>query len=117
MIGHAGDRSAPNAGTRRARWGSIPPRPLYGLHLGGIAVGAMPFLLPMMFQIGFGLPAMQSGLITLISCVGSLLMRTCVPWLLKLLGFRTVLIWVGLPATCLLAMSMAFGPWWPLLLI
>ncbi|MFO1024886.1 MAG: MFS transporter [Acetobacteraceae bacterium] len=85
--------------------------------LSRVAVGAMPFLLPMMFQIGFGLTAAQSGLITFVSSVGSLLMRTCAPWLLRRLGFRTVLTWIGLLATSILALSAAFRPWWPLWLI
>ena len=38
--------------------------------LSRIAVGAMPFLLPMMLQLGFGLSAAQSGLITFVSSVG-----------------------------------------------
>ena len=40
--------------------------------LSRIAVGAMPFLLPMMFQLGFGISAAQSGLITFASSIGSL---------------------------------------------
>ena len=43
--------------------------------LSRIAVGAMPFLLPMMLQLGFGLSAVHSGLITFVSSVGSLAMR------------------------------------------
>ena len=43
----------------------------------------MPFLLPMMFQLGFGLSAAQSGLITFASSIGSLAMRTCAPWFLQ----------------------------------
>ena len=82
--------------------------------LSRIAVGAMPFLLPMMFQIGFGLSAAQSGLITFVSSIGSLLMRACAPWFLKRLGFKAVLTWVGVLATSLLALSAGFRPWWPL---
>ena len=63
--------------------------------LSRIAVGAMPFLLPMMFQLGFGLSAAHSGLITFVSSIGSLAMRACAPWFLQRLGFRTVLIWIG----------------------
>lgn len=85
--------------------------------LSRIAVGAMPFLLPMMLQIGFGLSAAQSGLITFVGAIGSLLMRTCAPWLLKRLGFRMVLTWIGALATALLALTAAFRPWWPLPLI
>jgi EmrB/QacA subfamily drug resistance transporter len=85
--------------------------------LSRIAVGAMPFLMPMMFQLGFGLSAVQSGLITFVSSIGSLLMRTCAPFFLKRLGFRTVLTWIGVLATGLLALSAAFRPSWPMPLI
>lgn len=85
--------------------------------LSRIAVGAMPFLLPMMFQIGFGLSAVQSGLITFVSSVGSLAMRTCAPAILRRLGFRPVLTWIGALATAILAVSAAFRPSWPLPLI
>ena len=77
----------------------------------------MPFLLPMMFQLGFGLSAAQSGLITFVSSIGSLAMRACAPWFLQRLGFRTVLTWIGALATGLLALSAAFRPSWPLPLI
>jgi EmrB/QacA subfamily drug resistance transporter len=85
--------------------------------LSRIAVGAMPFLLPMMFQLGFGLSAASSGLITFVSSIGSLAMRTCAPFFLQRFGFRNVLIWVGALATALLALSAAFRPSWPLPLI
>jgi EmrB/QacA subfamily drug resistance transporter len=82
--------------------------------LSRIAVGAMPFLLPMMLQIGFGLSAVASGAITFVSSLGSLAMRLCAPWFLRWLGFRAVLVWIGLLATALLAASAAFRPSWPL---
>lgn len=82
--------------------------------LSRIAVGAMPFLLPMMLQLGFGLSAVQSGLITFVSSIGSLAMRLAAPVFLRRLGFRNVLIWIGLIATLLLALTAAFRPSWPL---
>jgi EmrB/QacA subfamily drug resistance transporter len=85
--------------------------------LSRIAVGAMPFLMPMMFQLGFGLSAAQSGLITFVSSIGSLTMRGCAPWFLKRFGFRPVLTWIGALATGLLALSAAFRPSWPMPLI
>jgi EmrB/QacA subfamily drug resistance transporter len=85
--------------------------------LSRIAVGAMPFLLPMMFQIGFGMTAAASGSITFVTSVGSLAMRTCAPYILKRLGFRPVLTWVGALATSILAVCAAFRPSWPLPLI
>jgi len=85
--------------------------------LSRIAVGAMPFLLPMMLQLGFGLSAAQSGLITFVTSIGSLAMRLCAPRILRRLGFRNVLVWIGLVATLLLAASAAFRPSWPVIFI
>lgn len=85
--------------------------------LSRIAVGALPFLLPMMLQIGFGLPAAESGLITFSSSIGSLVMRLTAPRLLRRLGYRNVLVWIGLVATLLLMTCAAFRPDWPRALI
>jgi EmrB/QacA subfamily drug resistance transporter len=82
--------------------------------LSRISVGAMPFLLPMMLQLGFGLSAAQSGLITFVSSAGSLFMRVMAPWFLRQIGFKNVLVWIGLSATLLLAGCAAFRPSWPL---
>jgi len=85
--------------------------------LSRIAVGAMPFLLPMMMQIGFGMSPAQSGLITFSGSAGSLLMRVVAPRFLRELGFRNVLIWIGLISTVLLAVTAGFRPSWPIALI
>ena len=82
--------------------------------LSRIAVGAMPFLLPMMLQIGFGISPAQSGLITFASSVGSLAMRGAARPILRRLGFRRTLVWVGLVSTLLLGTSAAFRPAWPM---
>jgi EmrB/QacA subfamily drug resistance transporter len=82
--------------------------------LSRISVGAMPFLLPMMLQLGFGVSAAQSGLITFVSSAGSLFMRVMAPRFLRQIGFRNVLVWIGLGATLLLAVCAAFRPSWPL---
>ena len=57
-----------------------------------IALGAAPFLLPLMFQIGFGRTPMQSGLLTVAISVGALSSRTVVRRTIKRWGFRPVLI-------------------------
>jgi EmrB/QacA subfamily drug resistance transporter len=85
--------------------------------LSRIGVGAMPFLLPMMLQLGFGFSAVHSGLITFMSSVGSLAMRLAAPVFLRRLGFRNVLVWIGLVATVLLAATAAFRPTWPVAVI
>ena len=80
-----------------------------------IGAGAMPFLLPMMLQLGFGESAARSGLITFTSSVGSLLMRLAAPGLLRHLGFRSVMTWIGLLATLLLGACAAMRPGWPMI--
>lgn len=57
-----------------------------------IGVGAVPFLMPLMLQLGFGLSAFESGLITFASAGGALAMKFLAPRLLRRVGFRTVLI-------------------------
>jgi len=71
-----------------------------------IGIGALPFLLPLMLQIGYGLNPFESGTITFVSAIGAIAMKFVAPPLLRRLGFRTVLIansfiaaiFVGIPA-------------------
>ncbi len=57
-----------------------------------IGVGAIPFLLPLMLQLGFGLSPFQSGLLTCASAISALFMKTMTTRILKRIGFRNVLI-------------------------
>ena len=54
-------------------------------------IGAMPFLLPLLLQLGFHLSAFQSGLITLSNVVGAMGMKTVIPIILRRFGFRRAL--------------------------
>ena len=82
-----------------------------------ITGGAMPFLLPLMMQLGFGLSAQQSGLITFTSAAGSMLMKASATRVLRRFGYRRTLIWNGVAACCFIALIAAFRPSWPLPLI
>ncbi len=82
-----------------------------------ITGGALPFLLPMMMQLGFGFSAARSGLITFSTALGSFLMKTVTAPILRRYGFRTTLVWNGLIATAFLAVCAAFRPSWPLMMI
>ncbi len=57
-----------------------------------IGIGAIPFLLPLMLQIGFGLSPLASGSITFISAVGALFTKTLAKRVLELTGFRRLLV-------------------------
>ena len=52
-----------------------------------ITQGALPFLLPLMMQIGFGLSAAASGTITVATAIGSLAMKGLAPRILQALRF------------------------------
>lgn len=80
-------------------------------------IGAIPFLLPMMLQVGFGMSAVESGMITFASSAGALLMKPTAQTALRLFGFRDTLIWNGLISGVMLALCAAFRPSWPVALI
>jgi EmrB/QacA subfamily drug resistance transporter len=57
-----------------------------------IGVGAMPFLLPLMLQLSFGLSPFQSGLITFAAAAGAIVMKATAAPIIRRFGFRNVLI-------------------------
>ena len=54
-------------------------------------IGATPFLLAMLLQVGFGLSAISAGLITFVGAVGAMMMKFTAPPILKRWGYRRVL--------------------------
>lgn len=76
-------------------------------------IGAVPFLLPLMLQLGFGLDALQSGLITFVSAAGALLMKTLAKTILARFGFRRVLTVNAVVGAAFLAASGLFTPLTP----
>jgi EmrB/QacA subfamily drug resistance transporter len=74
--------------------------------VGGIArTGVMgtPFILPLLFQVGFGLDAFHSGVLVCLSTLGAFLMRFGMPRLLRTLGLKRVLSVNGILLAVLLA--------------
>ncbi len=82
-----------------------------------ISGGALPFLLPMMMQLGFGVSAAQSGLITFSSAAGAVVMKAVCAPILRAFGFRRALLWNGIFATVLIMSAALFRPGWPWLAI
>ena len=56
-----------------------------------IGLGATPFLLPLLLQIGFGLNPLQSGIMTCATAIGAMFMKTLTVMILRRYGFRRVL--------------------------
>ena len=59
-------------------------------------IGTMPFLLPLMFQLGFGLDAVHAGLRVLVLFAGNLGIKPLTTGILRRAGFRHVLVGNGL---------------------
>jgi len=114
---------------RHARWTLNPiidfrlmKIPTFGISviagsLTRITGGALPFLLPMMMQLGFGFSAARSGMITFSTAAGSVLMKVVAGPILRRFGFRATLVWNGVIATSFLAVCALFRPAWPQLAI
>ncbi len=74
--------------------------PSFAVTVGGgvlfrAAISAVPFLLPLMFQLAFGLSSLDSGLLLLAVFAGNLGMKPATSMVLDRLGFRRTLIWNG----------------------
>jgi EmrB/QacA subfamily drug resistance transporter len=57
-----------------------------------MVISAVPFLLPLMLQVGFGWSALRAGFFVLLLFAGNVLIKPATTPLLRRLGFRTVLI-------------------------
>ena len=78
---------------------------------------ATPFLLPLLLQVGLGMSAFESGLLTLSAAAGALTMKAATPYFLRRFGFRTVLAANGIfTGLCTLAIA-TFGNTTPVALI
>ena len=73
-----------------------------------IGVGAMPLLLPLQLQLGFGMTPLNSGLLTFVAAIGAIGMKTAVGTILKRFGFRTVLLFNAIVSGVLIAAPALF---------
>jgi EmrB/QacA subfamily drug resistance transporter len=98
---------AASAGTAAVRYLLRASQPLLDLRLFRIAtfrmahtsgtlnrltINAMPFLLPLLFQVGFGWTAVKSGAVVIALFAGNLAIKPATTGMLRRFGFRTVII-------------------------
>lgn len=84
-----------------------------------IGIGAMPFLLPLLLQVGFGLTPFESGSLTFATAAGALLMKFTASTALRWFGFRQTLVVNGLISGAFLGACALFTrstPHWLLLM-
>jgi EmrB/QacA subfamily drug resistance transporter len=74
------------------------------------AISATPFLLPLMFQLAFGLSPLQSGGLLLIYMASNLLTKLITNQIMKRFGIRTVLVTTSLMAGASIAMCACIVP-------
>jgi EmrB/QacA subfamily drug resistance transporter len=57
-----------------------------------LGIGGIPFLLPLLYQVGLGFSPIQSGLLIMPQALAAMSLKLTMPHILKKFGFRTVLI-------------------------
>jgi len=82
-----------------------------------LGIGALPFLLPLLMQVGFGLSPFRSGLVTFASAVGAMGMKTLAARIIKTFGFRNIMVVNAVISSAFLAACALFTVTTPLLLI
>jgi EmrB/QacA subfamily drug resistance transporter len=82
-----------------------------------LGIGALPFLLPLLMQVGFGLSPFRSGLVTFSSAVGAMGMKTLAARIIRTFGFRNIMVINAVVSSLFLAASALFTVSTPLLLI
>ncbi|EMM5416066.1 MFS transporter [Citrobacter amalonaticus] len=93
---------------------------MYGGSLFRASISAVPFLLPLMFQVGFGMNAFQAGSLVLAVFVGNLTIKPATTPLIRWLGFKKLLLINGaLNVLALLACALITPdtPVWLILLV
>jgi len=75
-----------------------------------LGVGALPFLLPLLLQLGFKMTPFQSGLITFTAVIGAMTSKGLIAAILRRFGFRCVLIYNALISAAFLAACAGFTP-------
>ena len=57
-----------------------------------LGIGGVPFLLPLLYQVGLGFTPIQSGLLVMPQAIASMSMKAVMPRILRSIGYRGVLI-------------------------
>jgi EmrB/QacA subfamily drug resistance transporter len=75
-----------------------------------VGMNGVPFLLPLMLQVGFGLSPISSGSITFVGSIGAVLIRSLISPVLRRHGFRAVLVLSAIMGAITLAGFSLIGP-------
>lgn len=90
---------------------------MLGSFLTRIGVGGLPFLLPLMYQVGLGYSPVESGLLILPQSLAAMSLRLLMPRLLSRYGYRRVLLTNTTAIAVLMGLFALVGPHTPVWVI
>lgn len=82
-----------------------------------LGLGATPFLLPLLFQVGLGWGPLETGLVTIGTGLGAMACKPVAPLMLRRFGFRSILILTNVLTAVLTALPATFRATTPVPLI
>lgn len=82
-----------------------------------LGIGGLPFLLPLLYQLGLGLPAWQSGLLMMPAAAAAMGMKLIARHLLRQFGYRKILITNTFMIGVTISLFSCVSPATPLILI
>ena len=89
---HASAYAAPTAAAGAVPHPHLPRRGERQLLFTRIGIGGVPFLLPLLYQVGLGYTPTQSGLLIMPQAIAAMSLKLTMPRLLARFGYRTVLV-------------------------
>jgi len=88
-----------------------------GSYFTRLGVGGIPFLLPLLYQVGLGFTPIQSGLLMMPQAIASMSLKVAMPAILRRFGYRAVLISNTVMLGLLIALFATIGAATPVWLI
>jgi EmrB/QacA subfamily drug resistance transporter len=82
-----------------------------------LGVGGIPFLIPLLYQVGLGLTPVESGLLMMPQAIAAISLKPVMPRLLTRLGYRTILVANTLLLGCMILSFATIGAATPVWLI
>ncbi|MGB8354083.1 MAG: DHA2 family efflux MFS transporter permease subunit [Chthoniobacteraceae bacterium] len=63
-----------------------------GSYFTRLGIGGIPFLFPLLYQVGLGFTPIQSGLLMMPQAMAAMSLKMTMPWILRRFGYRSVLV-------------------------
>ncbi len=82
-----------------------------------LGIGGIPFLFPLLYQVGLGFTPIQSGLLMMPQAVAAMSLKLTMPLILRRFGYRNVLVSNTVILGLLIALFATIGPGTPVWLI